>query len=72
MNALRTYLAIIEPTDTGFSAYVPDLPGLAVFGATREELEQNLREGIAFHLEGLVLDGEPIPEPHSEALSIAA
>lgn len=72
MNASRTYLAIVEPTTTGFCAYVPDLPGLAVFGTTREELEQNLREGIAFHLEGLTLDGEPIPEPHSEALSIAA
>jgi predicted RNase H-like HicB family nuclease len=69
---VRAYLVIIEPTATGFGAYVPDLPGLAIFGETRELLVQNLREGIAFHLEGLVYDGMPIPEPISEAISIIA
>ncbi len=68
----KTYLAIIERSATGYGAYVPDLPGLAAFGDTREELMQNLHEGIAFHLEGLALEGAPIPEPMSEAVAVVA
>ena len=61
------YLIIIEPTATGFSAYSPDLLGCASTGATREECEKNMHEAIEFHLHGLRLEGEPIPEPASVA-----
>ena len=44
---------IIEPTGTGYSAYSPDLLGCVATGATREEVEHNMREAIEFHLEGL-------------------
>lgn len=57
------YLIIIEPTSTGYSAYSPDLPGCASTGATREECESNMHEAIEFHLDGLRLEGEPIPQP---------
>jgi predicted RNase H-like HicB family nuclease len=56
------YLTIIEKTTMGYSAYSPDLPGCASTGATRQEVEQNMREAIAFHLEGLKLEGYEIPE----------
>jgi predicted RNase H-like HicB family nuclease len=56
-------LIIIEPTSTGYSAYSPDLPGCASTGATREECESNMHEAIEFHLDGLRLEGEPIPQP---------
>jgi predicted RNase H-like HicB family nuclease len=58
---------VIEPTSTGFSAFSPDLSGCASTGATREECETNMREAIEFHLEGLRLEGETIPEPGSSA-----
>jgi predicted RNase H-like HicB family nuclease len=61
------YLIVIEPTSTGFSAFSPDLSGCASTGATREECETNMREAIEFHLEGLRLEGETIPEPGSSA-----
>ena len=61
------YLIIIEPTATGYSAYSPDLPGCVSTGATREEVEHNMREAIEFHLEGLRLEGLPIPEPSSQS-----
>ena len=48
---------------TNFSAYSPDLPGVAATGATREECEAQMREAIAFHIEGLRAEGEPVPEP---------
>ncbi len=61
------YLIIIEPTQTGFSAYSPDLPGCVSTGATRDEVRQNMHEAIAFHLEGLRQEGYPIPNPSSES-----
>ncbi len=61
------YLIVIEPTATGFSAYSPDLPGCAPTGATREECEANMREAIAFHLDGLREEGEPVPQPMTSA-----
>jgi predicted RNase H-like HicB family nuclease len=57
------YLIVIEPTDTGFSAYSPDLPGCVSTGATREEVERNMQEAIELHLEGLREEGYPVPEP---------
>jgi len=60
---MKEYAAIFEKTPTGWSAYCPDLPGLGVTGPTYEATELLLREGIAFHIEGLTEDGEPIPEP---------
>jgi hypothetical protein len=41
------YLIVIEPTDTGFSAYSPDLPGCVSTGATREEVKRNMQEAIS-------------------------
>ncbi|MBT9331114.1 type II toxin-antitoxin system HicB family antitoxin [Paracidobacterium acidisoli] len=60
---MKEYAVIFEKTETGWSAYAPDLPGLGVAGTTYEEAEQLIREGIEFHIEGLRADGEPVPEP---------
>ena len=60
-----TWSVVYERTATGWSAYVPALPGLGVTGATRDEVERLIREGIPFHLEGLAEDGLPIPDPTS-------
>jgi predicted RNase H-like HicB family nuclease len=57
------YLIVIEKTNTGYSAYSPDLPGCVSTGETREELEQNMREAIEFHLDGLKIEGLEIPQP---------
>jgi predicted RNase H-like HicB family nuclease len=61
------YLIVLEPTSTGYSAYSPDLPGCASTGATREDCERNMQEAIAFHLDGLREEGEPIPQPSAHA-----
>jgi predicted RNase H-like HicB family nuclease len=61
------YLIILEPSETGFAAYSPDLPGCVSTGATKDECEANMREAIAFHLEGLREDNETIPQPLSTA-----
>ena len=61
------YLIILEKTETGYSAYSPDLPGCVATGSTQEETEQNMREAIEFHLEGLKLEGFEIPQPSSSS-----
>jgi predicted RNase H-like HicB family nuclease len=55
---------VYERTATGWSVFVPALPGLVVTGATREVAEQLIREGIPFHIEGLAEEGLPIPDPN--------
>ena len=64
---MSRYLIMIEATATGFSAYSPDLPGCAATGRDRAEVEREMRDAIEFHIEGLRLAGEPVPEPRSQA-----
>ncbi|MEP6609969.1 MAG: type II toxin-antitoxin system HicB family antitoxin [Burkholderiaceae bacterium] len=64
---MQRYLIVIEPTETGFSAYSPDLPGCIATGATQAEVERAMREALEYHLEGLRADGRPVPPPDTVA-----
>lgn len=59
------YAIVIEKAEGNYSAYVPDLPGCVATGVTVEEAEAQIREAIAFHLDGLREDGVAIPQPAS-------
>jgi predicted RNase H-like HicB family nuclease len=62
------YLVVLEGDDaSGFSAYSPDLPGVIAAAETLEECEALMREAIAFHIEGLIADGDPVPPPSNAA-----
>jgi len=69
---VTTWSVVYERTSTGWSAYVPALPGLGVAGETRAEVEELIREGIPFHLEGLAEEGLPIPDPGSVDVAAVA
>ena len=62
---MSKYLVIVEETETGYSAFSPDIPGCVATGKTRGKVEQTMREVIEFHLEGMREDGEHVPVPHS-------
>jgi predicted RNase H-like HicB family nuclease len=62
---MMRYAVIVEEGENSFGAYVPDLPGCAAVGETREEVLQLIQEAIEFHIEGLREDGQPVPEPSS-------
>ena len=68
------YAIVIERAQSNDSAYVPDLPGCVATGSTVAEVEREIREAIAFHLEGLRQDGASIPPPESqvEYIDVAA
>jgi predicted RNase H-like HicB family nuclease len=61
------YLIVIEQTKTGFSAYSPDLPGCAAAGGTRDAVEREMTDAIAFHIEGLRTEGLQVPQPHASS-----
>ena len=62
---MKKYLVIFEKARENYSAYSPDIPGCIATGKTRKEAGENIREAISFHIEGLVKDGMPVPEPAS-------
>lgn len=62
---MKKYLIVVEKTNSGYSAYSPDLPGCGSAGSTPEEAESNIKEAIQFHIEGLKEEGFAIPEPRS-------
>lgn len=61
------YVVVIEQGPTSFGAWSPDLPGVVAAAETPEECESLMREAIAFHIEGLVEDGDPVPPPSNAA-----
>ena len=59
------YAVIIEKGTNSYGAYVPDLPRCVAVGETIKEVKILIQEAIKFHLEGMVEDGETIPQPSS-------
>jgi predicted RNase H-like HicB family nuclease len=59
------FAVVIERGPTSFGAYVPDLPGCVAVAETEAEVRRLIREAIVFHLQGMRLNGEAIPEPTS-------
>ena len=61
------YVVVYEKSQTGWAAYVPDLPGVVTTGSTKEAVRSLIQEAIEFHLDGLREDRIPIPVPSAEA-----
>jgi len=60
------YAIVIEQAEGNYSAYAPDLPGCVATGVTLAEVATEMREAIAFHLDGLREEGLPIPPASSQ------
>ena len=73
------YRVIYEPLAVGgFQVIVPALPGIVTYGRTIDEAREMAHDAIACHVQGLLKDGEEIPEdpftsesPVTEELRIA-
>ncbi|MDZ4860155.1 MAG: type II toxin-antitoxin system HicB family antitoxin [Candidatus Hydrogenedentes bacterium] len=57
------YAVVVEPSENGYGAYVPDLPGCVALGDTVDETLRLVQEAIELHLDGMREDGEQIPKP---------
>jgi predicted RNase H-like HicB family nuclease len=62
---MRYPVVIHKDKTSDYGVTVPDLPGCFSAGETMEAALDNVVEAIECHLEGLLFDGEPIPEAHS-------
>lgn len=63
----QTYAIVYERGERNWGAYAPDLPGCGSVGDTFDECQANMKEAIEFHIEGLKLEGLPVPEPKAKA-----
>lgn len=63
---MRQYIALIhKDADSDYGVSFPDLPGVISAGSTLDEAREMATEALALHIEGLVEDGEAVPEPSS-------
>jgi predicted RNase H-like HicB family nuclease len=63
---MRHYIGLIhKDTDSDFGVSFPDFPGVVTAGASLDEARLLAEEALAFHVDGLIEDGEAIPEPSS-------
>ncbi len=60
---------VLEPSDDGYTAYVPSLPGCISEGDTREDALRNIREAIDLYLEPV--EDAAAHHPTAEIMEIA-
>ena len=57
------YAVVYERAPNNYCAYAPDVPGCVSTGESWDKIQDNIREALAFHIEGLIMDDDPVPEP---------
>lgn len=68
---MSRYLIIIEGDgSTNYSAYCPDLPGVAATGDSIDDCAAEMRDAIEFHIEGLHEAGEAVPPPTTRGRTV--
>lgn len=68
----ENYLILVEGgPPTNYAAWSPDVLGCVATGDTIEECVAEMKDALAFHLEGLAADGDPIPEPSGPGVYVA-
>ena len=66
------YTVIIGKAPNNYAAHSPEVLGCISVGKTVEEMREMIREALEFHLEGMLLDGHPIPEPTARIETLEA
>ena len=64
------YTVILEKGESSYGAFVPDLPGCIAVGEDREQTLCLIKEAVAFHVEGLLAEGLPVPRPNCDVTQI--
>ncbi|MGH6677676.1 MAG: type II toxin-antitoxin system HicB family antitoxin [Bradyrhizobium sp.] len=63
---MRSYIGLIhKDADSDFGVSFPDFPGVVTAGTTLDDARAMAEEALALHIEGLIEDGESVPEPLS-------
>ena len=60
---MASYSALLrKDTDSDFGVDFPDFPGCITAGRTLDEAKDLAHEALAFHIEGMIEDGDAIPD----------
>jgi len=63
---MRHFIALIhKDRDSDYGVSFPDLPGCVTAGGDLDEARANAEDALKFHVEGMLADGEAVPEPSS-------
>jgi predicted RNase H-like HicB family nuclease len=63
---MARYIGLIhKDAESHFGVSFPDFPGVATAGIDLDDARAMAEEALAFHIEGMVEDGETIPGPSS-------
>ena len=63
---MNQYIALIhKDAGSDYGVSFPDFPGVITAGTSLDEARAMAEEALGFHIEGLIEDGEAIPEPSS-------
>jgi len=69
---MPNYIALIhKDAGSDYGVSFPDFPGLATAGRTLDEAREMAEEALAFHIEGMIADGEAIPDPSTLDVAMA-
>jgi predicted RNase H-like HicB family nuclease len=58
----QRYLVVFEKSPLNYSSFAPDVPGCISAGTSLDEARRNMAEALRFHFEGMLEDGERIPD----------
>lgn len=62
---MRYPVLLHKETESDYGVTVPDLPGCFSAGESIDDALVQVVEAIECHVEGMLIDGEPIPQPTS-------
>jgi len=63
---MKQYIGLIhKEADSDYGVSFPDFPGVITAGTDLDDARALAEEALALHIEGLIEDGEAIPEPSS-------
>lgn len=64
VNEMKFPVVLHKDADSEYGVIVPDVPGCFSAGHTAAQAFENVKEALSLHYEGLVADGEPLPQVH--------
>jgi len=63
---MKQYIGLIhKDADSDFGVSFPDFPGVVTAGTSLGDARTMAEEALSFHIEGLVEDGDAVPDPSS-------
>jgi predicted RNase H-like HicB family nuclease len=67
----QRYLVVFEKSPSNYSSFAPDVPGCVSAGTSLDEARANMAEALQFHFEGMLQDGEQVPDAVTTAYDFA-